>query len=643
MGNESSRLGLDLNKRNIALVMFLTIIFLGSVLRFYCLGCKSLWYDEIVSIKRSEEYSITELTQMFRRRLPPLYDIVLRLFLYLGNNEFVGRLPSVIFGLLSITLVYKIGTLFFGRREGLISAFLLSISTMHIQYSQEARMYSLAMFLSLLSLYFFYKALKEGNIILLIGSVVSTLLGIFTHYYVVFIPLIEMPLFVFILFKNRGSLITRIQKVGRKKLFIQVLSFAIIIALVLPALQAASISILEAFETGIAFEVPWGIKPTRSFFLILFDRFNTGGFLSGALEIWREPIFYTFLLILLFGLFSSAREYRKPVTLLIFWVFLPTITVFILSLVLGKPIAHPRYMLFILPGYLVSISRGVSCMADHLSKRLRLFSIAPPKRNYVISLALAIGVFAGSAVLPLQKYYEWEKPNWRATGEYLEANASPGEIILVEPPYTLKCLLYYYDPDSEETYVTSFDDSMIDNLESIYGKAGCLHACNLFLVYSKWHSSRFDPEGENGDWLLHNNFIEAKRFTGISIYYRPESLISVFTGDMEFSGLDSPLGEPVAKFWHNNDSATFKLEIPKNANYTMAIHAKSSTKSAIEIIIDGVSQGTKVFFADDWSLTVLGTFYLAYGSHEVTIVNKEGKDLGDTNIIFDAVTLYPSS
>jgi len=799
MKGEGLRLRVKLNGRHIVLALFVMIIALGSALRFYCLGCKSLWNDEVASIKRSEEYSITELSQMFFRRLPPLYNIVLRLFLYLGNNEFVVRLPSVIFGLLSIVLIYKLGTLFFGRREGLISAFLLSISTMHIRYSQEARMYSLAMFLALLSFYFFYKALKEGDIKLWIGFTVSTLLGIFTHYYLLFVPLIEMPLFVFILFKNRGSLMTRIQKVGRKKLFFLVLSFAIIIALAFPALQAASISILRSFETGLAFDVPWGIKPIPSFFIILFDCFNTGGFLRGALEVWSEPIFYTFLLILLLGLIASAREYRKPVTLLLLWVFLPTIMLFILSLVLDRPITHPKYMLFVLPGYLIGVSKGVGCVADHLAKRLRFSSIAPPKRNHVISLALVIGVFAGSAVLPLKQYYESEKPNWRATGEYFEAYASPSDVILVEPSYTMKDLLYYYDPDSEGTFATTFDHSLMDIAElsarnllkagrikiynvidterlgegKIYeasawykgdipstfyitlhnakwevlnititsvhttsewkkvtlttepipsgvvhaslcfsGKAvgyflvddctmfeqthseinilsnggfedglmywefeqiglnrghldlstdartgqhsgqltvtvrtddSSIYARSIFLVYSKWHSSLFDPEGENKDWL-YNNFMEAKIFKpSIVIYHRPEDLILVFTENMQFVGLDSPPNEPVAKFYDNNDSASFEVSISKNANYTIAIHAKSPIKSSVDLLIDGVSQGSRTFAADDWCYVELGMFYQESGPHEIKLVVHACNNQSDPTVILDAAAVYASS
>ena len=142
-------------------LILLSIIILGLTLQIYRLNYKSLWYDEICSVARSEkgiQYIIFDFGfGPGRSRVAPLHFVILNFFLYFGKSEFVVRLPSVIFGVLAILLTYKIGELFFGKKEGLISAFLLSISAMHIHYSQEARMYSLLMFLALLSLFLFYK------------------------------------------------------------------------------------------------------------------------------------------------------------------------------------------------------------------------------------------------------------------------------------------------------------------------------------------------------------------------------------------------------------------------------------------------------------------------------------------------------
>ena len=110
---------------------------------------------------------------------------------------------------------------------------------------------------------------------------------------------------------------------------------------------------------------------------------------------------------------------------------------------------------------------------------------------------------------------------------------------------------------------------------------------------------------------------------------------------MSFIGLDSPPGEPVAKFWHNDDSATFNVNISKAANYTIAIHATSYIKSALELEIDGSSKGIKTFIEHDWRWVELATFYMDSGLHEIKIISREGGELGDTSVTFDQVAIWP--
>ncbi|HEY9205617.1 MAG TPA: glycosyltransferase family 39 protein [Candidatus Methanoperedens sp.] len=78
-------------------------------------------------------------------------------FMILGVNEFSARFPSIIFGTLTIPLVYIIGVKFGNRRIGLIAAILISFSVMEIAWSRQARMYQQLQFFYLASLYFFYE------------------------------------------------------------------------------------------------------------------------------------------------------------------------------------------------------------------------------------------------------------------------------------------------------------------------------------------------------------------------------------------------------------------------------------------------------------------------------------------------------
>jgi 4-amino-4-deoxy-L-arabinose transferase-like glycosyltransferase len=69
----------------------------------------------------------------------------------LGTSPFVIRLPSVLFGVASIVLIYLLGRREAGSTVGLLASALLALNGHHVYWSQIARMYTLACFLGLLS------------------------------------------------------------------------------------------------------------------------------------------------------------------------------------------------------------------------------------------------------------------------------------------------------------------------------------------------------------------------------------------------------------------------------------------------------------------------------------------------------------
>ena len=89
-----------------------------------------------------------------------------------GYSEIALRAPSVIFGVLTVWLVFKLG--------GKWPALLLATSGLHVYYSQEARMYSLVTLAVTASFW----ALKERRWLIYI---LASLAAIYSHYLAVFI------------------------------------------------------------------------------------------------------------------------------------------------------------------------------------------------------------------------------------------------------------------------------------------------------------------------------------------------------------------------------------------------------------------------------------------------------------------------
>jgi len=185
----------------------LAITLLGFFLRVYHLGKESLWGDESYSFGVAK-VGVEWIAHLAAADVhPPLYYYILHLGIKLfGTSEFAVRFPSLIFGVLAIPMIYLLGRRLFNEEVGLISALILAISPFNVEYSQEARMYSLLLFLALVSMYFFVRFIDRGSIVFVrflergsiavsVGYVLSTALMLYTHLFGLFV-LVAQNLFV---------------------------------------------------------------------------------------------------------------------------------------------------------------------------------------------------------------------------------------------------------------------------------------------------------------------------------------------------------------------------------------------------------------------------------------------------------------
>ncbi|NEP88866.1 MAG: hypothetical protein F6K18_19600 [Okeania sp. SIO2C2] len=67
----------------------------------------------------------------------------------ISDNEVWLRVPAIIFALLSVYIIYRLGNDFFSKKVGLLAAFLLTISPLFINHAQEIRYYTMSVCLGL--------------------------------------------------------------------------------------------------------------------------------------------------------------------------------------------------------------------------------------------------------------------------------------------------------------------------------------------------------------------------------------------------------------------------------------------------------------------------------------------------------------
>jgi hypothetical protein len=312
--------------------LLLTLLCLGGgFLRFYNFWSSPMWVDEygtwwIVSAPTWRE--VTERALKTQGQSPFYYLLVKLFTIFLGEGPFQLRLPSVIFGIASLALVYPIGIRTFQHRQvALTSVVVFSLSERLIWYSQNARPYALALLLTMLSFLFFHSAAHTKPIIHKIGYVLVTTLLIYSHFVFCFIVIIQVLHLIF----TKGW-----REIVSKTWF---LPFLCIAFLCLP-LASQLISLFKRRDT--LDWVPYVDQPNifAQSFLILFELCHPWIFLPTIAAVYSVGFKRN-------ELHDLSR--REGLRLLSWWFIFPFLIFSATPLLLGVTLFHPRYFLFTYP------------------------------------------------------------------------------------------------------------------------------------------------------------------------------------------------------------------------------------------------------------------------------------------------------
>lgn len=449
---ENSKISYLINsiKSSRELQLILAITFLGAFLRIYQLGTESVWLDEATTYLMSSN-TLSGIYETTKGDVhPPLYYFVVHFFLFGGKSEALLRFPSMMFGILSIPLLYMLGTRLFSVKEGLISSFLLSISLAHIYYSQEARMYSMMVFLTLGSIFCFYVAIEDKRNSFWFLFVVFTVLNIYTHYFGFFIFPIEILYFIVLLFSyEQKKLHFNTERLPQAKVFFA--SVALILIAIIPRIQV----FFEQAASRVGGEVTWGVDQAH-FMSSMLSHFTMSE--SPSL------LYLTFFVI---GLIVMIRSSRSQAFLLGSWLILPVMVSYYLSDVMPF---HPRYLLFILPAYLLIISRGLTGISSFIFSATKAPKDRKPLENKQQFLTvILLFVFLLNAVFPIVNYYSSpQKEDWRSVATYISSVSKEGDVIIPLPGYIAKPFEFYYNNSTDATYIkgSGYSQQELDNMVS---------------------------------------------------------------------------------------------------------------------------------------------------------------------------------
>lgn len=129
----------------------------GVWLRLWKLMAVGLNSDEVVYASQAAgiagDSAVTRFFPIFRAH-PFLFQALLSLPFQFGTNDVAGRLLSVAFGLATIIVVARLGTLLYGRRAGLLAAAIVAVMPYHVIITRQILLDGPMTFFATLSLYF---------------------------------------------------------------------------------------------------------------------------------------------------------------------------------------------------------------------------------------------------------------------------------------------------------------------------------------------------------------------------------------------------------------------------------------------------------------------------------------------------------
>ena len=415
------------------ILLLVAIVFLGAFLRLYKLGNNDIWFDEAISVLSAENvkgvYSLSDEKMpyanlasekwqsqlVYYKTLDPqpffYYFLLKHTIDFLGSNAFSLRLLSVFFSILTILVTYKLGTLLSCNKNGIYAAFLVSISPFYIWYAQEARQYSLAVFLVTLGAYFLFQALEKGDNRPWVGFIIASVLLIYTNYIGFLFLAADWPLLC----------IKKYRKSAKK----MVIAHIIIVAFFLPwahIFWQHLLFVKEAF---------WITRPSFFSIMVTIKNFNIG---YNSFRSFFTPSWILFFGLVLGGGFHLRQKARL---FLLTFMCLPILLIFIISQQI--PIYLDRQLILFSPFYYIIIAAGIAGIRSNVARWavicLILVFVAPSIGNYF------------SNYMPVEPYMYHQgayiKKPFQPAINYIEDNWQKGDTIVYSHVSVKPSFIYY--------------------------------------------------------------------------------------------------------------------------------------------------------------------------------------------------------
>jgi len=407
-------------KRLFSNYLLVSILFLGLVLRLISIN-QSFWLDETTTGYIAREFSISSIVNDFSPSdfHPPLFYALESIWSrVIGATELSLRLPSIFFGLLTITLVFMIvGEISEGLFPKIAASLLLATSGLHIYYSQEARMYVMSAFLVAFLVYAFIKTLKSKSTLFFMFFSIALILNFLTDYLPNLI-LFSFWLYAVIVVRDRSWWI---------KFILSQLPLLVVFVVWLPYLwEQLSLGLLVKSSANLWWRV-LGVASVKEFLLvpvkfilgrISFSNKVTYGTVALGSGLLYAGSYYLFVL-------SKRRTKIGKQDVMWLWLMVPLIIAFAISFKISV-FSYFR-LLFILPAFYILAALGL----DKLKGKYKI---------PVFLILFWLNIVTAGIYLTLPQF---QREDWRGATAYIKQNWSSSSLVVFPSTTGTEAFRYY--------------------------------------------------------------------------------------------------------------------------------------------------------------------------------------------------------
>ncbi len=431
------------------LLVLLFCVITGFTLRFHNFDKKSLWLDEVYTFNDSRD-DLKGQIRFYKEDPtflhPPLFFILTHLSYPFTKPERDLRILPLIFGTLSIPMIYLLSRSF-SSLIAIPCTISLTVMAYHISLSQDGRSYSLLMFLGIAGLYFFMRHLKTAQKYYLVLVALSFALSFLTSYS-------SIP---FIFFSQLLWFFRPSEQAKKPTLS----SFFILNGLTLLLCLPWAVFLGMHYE-GQPLMDPFHTESLGTFVYILY------GILNDWFPFTPLMIVSTVLLIL----FPLVSKNRRNALILLGVLVAPIggLYLFCKSFQITHFITS-RYFITLLPVSIIAVYLALDAVQVKFERLKRLIRLKP----------LFVVLFIASNLIILPPYYHSEKQDFRGLSNYLKDHLTKGDSIFDWDRLVTPGVLHYFGifPDGRH-YVVSLSN---DPSKGVQIKKSFVYRNSTFTIY----------------------------------------------------------------------------------------------------------------------------------------------------------------